>query len=153
MKQNSIMLKKPHYIFFIVSLLILIAGIVLNTTIADNTIAINIHDTYYVITYLDVAIVLSGVCLIIGLVYYLILKAGLKLNNTLSSVHTFITIGSLILYCILYPIALHETNKNIFAPDYSYICTIAFIYITSIAQLLFISNIVASVIKAKLSKR
>lgn len=150
---NNMILRNPHRVFFGVSLLILIIGIVLNTTIADNTIAINVYDTYYVITYLDVAIVFSGIYLMIGLVYYLLLKTGLRLNKALSTAHTFITTGCLILYCIVYPVALHETNNNIFAPDYSYIYTMAFIYITAIAQLLFISNIIASIIKTKLSRR
>lgn len=59
---------KIHYYFWLVSLIILFIGLY----DMDGTLDINVHDTYFVISHLNVAIVLCFVYFIYGFGYWLV---------------------------------------------------------------------------------
>jgi heme/copper-type cytochrome/quinol oxidase subunit 1 len=62
------LIEKPHLIFLRTIPIIMIIGLLSEDAILD----INVHDTYYVIGYLHLAILISIVFGIIGCVYWIV---------------------------------------------------------------------------------
>lgn len=94
-------LKVYHY-FWITSLLILIIGLYFSN-LPDNTLDINIHDTYFVIEHLHVAILLTLFYFLNGIGYWLVEKVlKKKLINVLTIIHCIIFFGSFISYWLVF---------------------------------------------------
>lgn len=88
---------RVYHLFLLVTLLIVIIGI--KSYYEDTVLDINIHDTYYVISHFELAIVLSFLYFLQGLGYLIVQKIlKRKLVDWLTIVHTFIMIGSFIYY-------------------------------------------------------
>lgn len=69
---------KIYHVFWIASLILLSTGIALDQNI-DNRYTINVGDTYYVISYLDLGTLLSLYILLLGLGYWIVqLKTKIK---------------------------------------------------------------------------
>jgi len=89
---------KVYHLLWIVALLILIIGLI----DPDNTLDINIHDTYFVILNLHVAIALFLFYFLNGLGYWSIQKILKKrLIKPLTIIHTTILIGSFVFYWLI----------------------------------------------------
>jgi heme/copper-type cytochrome/quinol oxidase subunit 1 len=132
---------KIHYLFWLVSLIILLIGLY----DMDGTLDINIHDTYFVIPHFDIAVFLSIIYFIYGFGYWLVQeKFKKKLVKILTITHSVILIGSFITYWIvIYYTRLFATNNfplfdkyetiNITLAICTVLCLIAFpIYITNL---------------------
>ena len=89
---------KVYHLLWIVALLILIIGLI----DPNNTLDINIHDTYFVILNLHVAIALFLFYFLNGLGYWSIQKILKKgLIKPLTIIHTTILIGSFVFYWLV----------------------------------------------------
>lgn len=94
-------LKVYHY-FWITALLILTLGVYFYN-LPDNTLDINIHDTYFVIEHLHVAILLTLFYFLNGIGYWLVEKVfKKKLFNVLTIIHCIILFGSFISYWLVF---------------------------------------------------
>ena len=141
---------KIHYLFWIVSLIILLIGLY----DMDETLDINVHDTYFVIAHFYVAIILSIVYFIYGFGYWLVQeKLKKRLVKLLTIIHSVFMIGSFLTYWIeIYYIRLFAANNFLLFDKYEtinitlVICTIlsliAFpIYTTNLAIGIFRKNV------------
>lgn len=141
---------KIHYLFWLVSLIILLIGLY----DMDGTLDINIHDTYFVISRFDIAVILSIVYFIYGFGYWLVQeKFKKRLAKILTITHSVILIGSFITYWIvIYYTRLFATNDfplfdnyqtiNITLVTSSILCIIALpIYIINLAIGIFRKNL------------
>jgi hypothetical protein len=82
---------KIHYLFWLVSLIILLIGLY----DMDGTLDINVHDTYFVIPHFDIAIILSIIYFIYGFGYWMVQeKFKKRLVKILTLIHSVILIGS-----------------------------------------------------------
>ena len=80
MKSNKAIFNnlKIYHVFWIASLILLSTGIALDQNI-DNRFTINVGETYYVISYLDLGTLLSLYILLLGLGYWIVqLKTKFK---------------------------------------------------------------------------
>ena len=68
------LIEKPHLIFLLSIPIIMLIGILSEDAVLD----INVHDTYYVIAYLHLAILISILFGIFGIGYWIMLKADRK---------------------------------------------------------------------------
>ena len=94
-------LRVYHY-FWLNSLLILVIGFYIQN-LPDSTLDINIHDTYYVIEQIHLAILLAVFYFINGTGYWFVEKILKKrLLNILSIIHCVILFGSFICYWLVY---------------------------------------------------
>lgn len=97
MKINFNSLKVYHY-FWLVTFLILLIGFFGS----ENTIDINVRDTYYVMSQKDATLVLSIVYFLLGSGYWLVLKILKKpLIEWLTIIHSIILIGSFVCYWLM----------------------------------------------------
>ena len=87
------LIEKPHLIFLLSIPIIILIGILRGDAVLD----INVHDTYYIIAYLHLAILISILFGIIGLGYWIMLKAKRKLSKWLTLLHVTLTFAGLIL--------------------------------------------------------
>lgn len=78
---------KPHIFFFGLIPIILLYGIV-NT---DSNLAINIHDTYFVIAHFHLAVFIAMISAGIGLGYWVVCKSGFNLSYPLNQLHILTT--------------------------------------------------------------
>jgi heme/copper-type cytochrome/quinol oxidase subunit 1 len=92
---------KVYTVFWTVSMLMLCIGLILNTA-SDSTFDLNVHDTYFVIANLHLAIALSVVYYLQGVGYWILQKAmKRKLIFVLTMIHSVILIGSFVFYWLL----------------------------------------------------
>ncbi|MBB4801978.1 heme/copper-type cytochrome/quinol oxidase subunit 1 [Flavobacterium nitrogenifigens] len=86
---------KVYHLFWITALIILLIGI----CISEDTLDVNIHDTYFVIRYFEISIVLFTLYFLMGLGYWIVQKIFKKqLIHPLTVIHSFILIGSFLIY-------------------------------------------------------
>lgn len=92
---------KAYHIFWITAVIILLIGIA-GINNPDSTLDINVHDTYFVIAHIHIAVVLSLLYFLMGLGYWFIQKVFKKqLIRYLTAIHIVILIGSFISYWLL----------------------------------------------------
>ena len=139
--------QSPHLVFWIlIPVLFLISYIDSN-----ETIAINIHDTYFVITMLNLGVLLSIFCGIIGLGYWVVFNMKKKPINWLTILHAMVTIIGF-LTILLIPLLSPELNQNdpsltlVYYFDTQVITTLSVLVVISI-QLLYPINIIAALVK------
>ncbi|KOP38447.1 hypothetical protein DBB36_12890 [Flavobacterium sp. WLB] len=92
---------KAYHLFWITATIILLIGIA-GINNPDSTLDINVHDTYFVIAHIHIAVVLSLLYFLMGLGYWFIQKVFKKqLIKYLTAIHIVILIGSFISYWLL----------------------------------------------------
>jgi heme/copper-type cytochrome/quinol oxidase subunit 1 len=91
------MINKPHLFFLLSIPLIILSGFLSSI----NDLDINIHDTYYVFSLFDLNTLISIFFGIIGLGYWIMLKANKKPSKWLSLIHIVLTFGGIIMIWIL----------------------------------------------------
>lgn len=93
---------KVYHCFWIVSILIVIIGLIKNLSSENDGLDINIHDTYFVISNLDLTLFLSFLYFLNGFGYWIVQKK-LKRNliKSLTFIHSIILIGGFISYWLV----------------------------------------------------
>tara|TARA_R110002051_G_scaffold91370_2_gene160703 strand:- start:23409 stop:23840 length:432 start_codon:yes stop_codon:yes gene_type:complete len=135
--------QKPHFVFWILIPVLLLIGYI----DSNETIAINIHDTYFVITMLNLGALLSIMCGIIGLGYWVIIKLNRRLVNWLTIIHLIITVISLCLI-LLIPFFLPESNQGITSLYFDAQVTITISAVVAVCiQSLYLINIITALIR------
>jgi len=135
--------QKPHFVFWILIPVLLLIGYI----DSNETIAINIHDTYFVITMLNLGVLLSIMCGIIGLGYWVVIKLNRRLVNWLTIIHLIITVISLCLI-LLIPFFLPESNQGITSLYFDAQVTITLSALVAVCiQSLYLVNIIIALIR------
>jgi heme/copper-type cytochrome/quinol oxidase subunit 1 len=143
---------KVYYLFWLVALAILIVGAILNNSV-DNTLDINIHDTYYVIAQLHFAIILSLAYSLLGFGYWIVQKVlKRKLIYLLTMIHSIILIGSFFVYGLVMGYSKVFLKSDPFSLLNSYqiinqTCIILFLLIVVIGQPIYIVNLLIGIFK------
>ena len=147
------MLKKAkyHHWFWVFSILYL-ALVFVSKFIDYNTVLdINLHDTYYIVDYSQIQIITSLVFFLIGCIYWSFFKLKIPLIDSLSKIHTYITIGSvLILFLIRFITFTNSETPNFPLYDKNpnhQLITILLSMLIATSQLIFILNLIISTIK------
>jgi len=92
---------KAHHLFLLVSILILLIGMYRSTD-PNSNLAINIHDTYFVMSNYHCTLILFTTYFLTGIVYWLFEKHPQKqLMKPLTIIHSTILIGSFIIYWLI----------------------------------------------------
>lgn len=138
----NILTKKPNLIFLLAIPIILMIGILKG----DATIDINVHDTYYIIAYLHFTILISIFFGIMGIGYWLMQKANIKLSKWLIWVHVSLTFGGTFIIWIsaqFYQADLMEYEFN----NSLIVIRTLLIMLIILGQILFPINIIYGLIK------
>ena len=133
---------KPHLIFLLSIPIIILFGILHRNEMLD----INVHDTYFVISQIDFTILISILFGIIGLGYWIMLKANRKLSKLLNLIHITLTFGGILLIWILSQLF----RESIMEYDFNNYLTLAIYLIALIAvfgQIIYPINIIYGIIK------
>lgn len=138
------LIEKPHLIFLLAIPIIILIG----TLSGDAVLDINVHDTYYVIAYLHLAILISILFGIIGIGYWIMLKAGRKLSKLLNWTHIGLTFGGTLVVWILNKFYRAEIMEYKFNDNLTLIITLI-ILLMIVGQLIFPINIIFGLIKNK----
>lgn len=88
---------KPYISFWVLSLFMTIYGFYFQ----NDTLDINVHDTYYVISWFHIFLLMSLLFLGIGLTYFTIHKLNKTKNLILTYIHIIGTIGGLLLFTLV----------------------------------------------------
>lgn len=116
-----------------------------------ETLDVNVHDTYFVINNLHLAILFSFFVCTIALGYFLAKKFNVPLNNWMTSTHVTISLLGILIVYILFKVQinLQSNNNDIeFFLKYTKIfkainyTMISILMISIFAQLLFLINII-----------
>lgn len=114
----------------------------------DAVLDINVHDTYYVIAYLHLAILISIFFGIIGIGYWIMLKVDRKLSKWLNWTHIGLTFGGTLVLWIL--TKLYRTGIMEYEFNNNLTLVITLIVLIMIAgQLIFPINIIYGLTKKK----
>lgn len=135
---------KPYVIFWLSIPLIMFSGFVSSIENLD----INIHDTYYVFSLADLNILISILFAIIGLGYWIMLKANRKLSKWLNLTHIALTFGGILLIWIL----SQFYRESIMQFDFNDNLTLAIYLIALIAifgQIIYPINIISGIIRKR----
>ena len=117
--------EKPYLIFWGQFILINIIGF-----FGDEKVSIiNIDSSYFVLVSFDVAILLSKIYVVMGIVYFLSSISKVILNERLTQIHTLITSISGIIFLLL--LILTESNISLILILLLF-CFVQFILITNI---------------------
>ncbi len=135
---------KLHFLFLVLPIVFLIVGF-LST---DETLDINVHDTYYVVAHSFVYWIYSICLFLLFGIYWLFELLKVNLNNLLSKVHIIGTIISMLGLCFPYHFIFAIPKFPLF-DDYEKInlcltiCAILFVLL----QIVFLLNILITLIK------
>ena len=138
------LIEKPHFIFLVSIPIIMLMGIFNKATVLD----INISDTYYVIDYLYLTILISMLFGLIGIGYWIMQKTNRKLSNRLNWIHTVLTLGGTLLIWILTKFYQTEIKEYEFNNNLTSSITLI-ILLVILGQLIFPINIIYGLIKKK----
>jgi heme/copper-type cytochrome/quinol oxidase subunit 1 len=134
-------------------LLAAITFLILSFTVdKKETLDINVHDTYYVITFQHTFVLLFGVFVTIGLFYLMFDCFKVNLSLVLSRVHIYSTLFLLfILSNYLWKIKVQNAPDRYYTitnyPQDNSFAILIVLFIIILIQLLFIINIFVSLIK------
>ncbi|KLT70836.1 hypothetical protein [Flavobacterium sp. ABG] len=144
--------KNPYFIFLALIVIFLAIGF-LN---AEETLDINIHDTYFVISYLYFAVLLSVIYTFLAILYFALIKLNFPLIKWLISTHVIVSVGGLLLIWIF-----SQLKREVAPGDIeSYIADMTFndkmllgIFITVgtmiATQVIFVVNVIQALIKGR----
>lgn len=147
--------RKSYILLFIFDLVLLIYSLFRTN---NNTLSINIHDTYYVIREIDLLILVISFITFFSIFYLLFDFIKFKMILILSKIHVYGTVLLFLFFYILYykmqiPVI---PDKNFilanYPKDYSFFIALTLLLIIFL-QLLFIINIFVSLIKKMKSFR
>jgi heme/copper-type cytochrome/quinol oxidase subunit 1 len=144
---------KAHVYFWIAAaLLILLGGVARLVLGSDNTLDINIHDTYYIVDYWYIILFLVFVYLLLGIAYWCFYKAQIALQKKLTKVHAVITVLIVPAYCILLAYCNYivtDPMDILTGKNYELLSKGVLIIVLTglLVQLLFLLNIIISLIK------
>ena len=129
--------KKPYLLLLFTSLSFLIYGFVQKNNI-DDTIDINIHDTYFVIAHSYLMWFLSIAFFTFYCIYFTFEKTKFSVNKKLSVIHIYSSIITLIGICFpmgfIFPQYLNQFDGSVNA----FIAILSFLFL--IAQILLLIN-------------
>tara|TARA_R110001606_G_C14962838_1_gene602121 strand:- start:88 stop:441 length:354 start_codon:yes stop_codon:yes gene_type:complete len=109
---------------------------------------INVHDTYFVFSQIDLTILISILFGIIGIGYWMMLKANRKLSKWLNLIHITLTFGGILLIWILAQLFRESIMEYNFNNNLTFgIYLIALIAI--FGQLIYPINIISGIIKKR----
>lgn len=137
-------LNKPYVYFWATALVLFSISFLFKNS--DQTIDVNIYDTYIIVAKYHQIIFASLILFSLGLLYFLHDKLKIDLIKKLSSIHTFITISSFTIWLFV-PFTHQKSNdfplfdKN---PDY---IQPAIVILLILVQFVFILNSVISIYK------
>lgn len=140
-----------HY-FWMVSLVILIIGFLYINS--DAVLGVNVGDTYYVVAYLHLAVLLFIIYFLTGVGYWFVLKAlGKPMIRFLTIIHCVIMFGWFIVYgsVVFYSNVIVTTPFPLF-DDYQYSNQTLFfsiLLISFVAQPTFLLNISIGIFRKK----
>lgn len=136
MKTNPF-LNKIHYLFWLVSALMLLLAYQYGTApAADNIMIIDVYDFYFVIEILHFALFLALFYFLLGFGYWLVKRVKGRLNSVLTYVHVSIMFGSLLAYGIALVTQSSATNS---------ILVICISVIVFIAQPMYVINLMVGI--------
>ncbi len=137
---------KPHLFFWIPIPILLIIGLLLGL---DEKLDINVHDTYFVFRIIELCILISLVLGIIGLGYWIVLKANRTLSKWLNILHIFLTYSSI--FCIWFiPLIQTKFGEYGFMDIITYsVFIVLFILSLILAQFLYVLNLILAFFKKK----
>lgn len=143
------LIQKPYLIFTLVIPIALLIGIIYGKDELD----INVHDTYYVISYFHLSIIVSILFGILLLGYWLMDIANRKLFKWINWFHIMITITSIIIiFSIPYlPNNTYSPYNSTILDDLkspSMLLLLAILFMV-LAQLFFVINIIIGVFRKK----
>ncbi|MDX6189866.1 cbb3-type cytochrome c oxidase subunit I [Flavobacterium sp. Fl-318] len=144
--------KNPYFIFLTLIVIFLAIGF-LN---AEETLDINIHDTYYVISYLHFAVLLSVIYTFLAILYFALIKLKFPLIKWQISTHVIVSVGGLLLIWIFSQLKREMAPGDI----ESYTAGMTFndkmllgIFITVLTmvatQLVFVINVIQALVKGR----
>lgn len=152
---KQIIINKPHLLFFALSGITLLIGIINH----DLKLDINVHDTYFVIAHLDLSILFFTILNVIDIGYWAIIASQKPLFKKLTFLHSgttsFVFILIVILYFIPDPLSLDldRVNSNsVLIPDL-YITEIILFYtvlILILVQPLYVVNIICALFRKRI---
>lgn len=151
---------KPQYIFWILSVLFVLFGIIN----PNSTIDLQFHDTYLVVAYTHISILFATIFLIIGTVYFLLEKGKWKLVKFFTRFHVWVTLFSIIICSAIFIFlsivgvagmprryyrfdGFSQGEFDILSNVYNMATVLMAIFL--IAQFSFILNLIASIFKNK----
>jgi heme/copper-type cytochrome/quinol oxidase subunit 1 len=142
---------KVYNLFWSIALIMLIIGLI-QTNNEDTTFDINIHDTYFVIAHIYVALFLSLAYYLIGLGYWIVQKAmNRKLINVLTIIHSAMLNGGFLVYWLVigYSKAFLYTPFRLFDNTQliNYTLLILTVLILLIGQPIYIINLIIGIFK------
>ncbi|MCL6295430.1 cbb3-type cytochrome c oxidase subunit I [Jejuia spongiicola] len=134
---------KPHLVFLLSIPMIMLIGFINGEAALD----INVHDTYYIIAYIHLAILISILFGIIGLGYWIMLETNRKLSKLLNLIHITLTIGGFIAIWIT-SLILTESAEYEFDDIGKRNLIIALIlFLMILGQFLYIINLIIGLFK------
>ncbi|EDP70623.1 hypothetical protein FBALC1_07688 [Flavobacteriales bacterium ALC-1] len=147
------MLKLKIYKYYLILIIVYVFAW-MGFTFFELTFVFNIVDTYYVVSYSDIVVILIIPVLIIAIVYWLFSRGNIILFISLSKIHTSITVLGSLLFVILLSLndfisplgtisrfQLFDDTKNMT----SVLAVLGALII--ISQLFFIFNVMVSLVK------
>jgi heme/copper-type cytochrome/quinol oxidase subunit 1 len=144
---------RTGYLFFLTGLLIFIYGLMYSH---NTTINIIIHDTYFVIANFHVTTALSIIFTSFAFVYFLFYKISRRLVRVLGILHYFFSILPLIVAFVCRNISMvqsrYHSNENWseeMNPSKFIIAAVIVLLICLLGQILFVVNIIISLIRKK----
>lgn len=144
-----IKLNKVYIYFWITSLIIILLGLK-DINDSNATFDINVHDTYFVVHHFHGAVMLSLIYFILGFGYWFIKKINGKLINVLWLIHFIVTIGSFLIYWIvfLFTKTFYTEQELLFSTiDWMNSTLVLILFSNIIVQPLYIINILVSLIR------
>lgn len=146
----KVIFEKPYLIFWLIIPIVIIIGYIN----FHNVIDVNIHDTYYIINYFHLTIIISLVLGIIGLIYFLSNLFRLNLLKRLTKIHILTFFISLILIFLFNKLYKTNTSYDIISilndqkfNDKITLTIIILFCLFILSQILFLINIIINIIK------
>ncbi|WP_396637861.1 cbb3-type cytochrome c oxidase subunit I [Maribacter sp. R77961] len=141
-------IQKPHYIFFGAIAIVLTIGVFRK----EQTLDINIEDTYFVIGCFHIALLSSISCGLIGLGYWLLFKVNKRLSKWLSLLHIILTFGGLFTLFVI-PYDTFTENESAFPlyHNHNRLNMIKILAISAIVfgQMIYLINLFTSIIRKR----
>jgi heme/copper-type cytochrome/quinol oxidase subunit 1 len=144
--------KAPSY-FAIAAIVIIIAGFIDDLIDkGDATFDVNVHDTYYVAARLHIAVFVAIIYALLGVGYWVYNKSRLKLNNRLTTIHTFVSLGGVVVYWLLMFYYFYKKSQfsNFLFDTSTDVLNLGLTIIVSIVALvqpLYLINLIIGIIK------
>ena len=138
------LIQKPHFIFLIAIPIVLLIGRWTRNDMMD----INVHDTYFIISYVDLEILISSIFGIFALGYWILNKTGVRLSKKLNLGHLIMTFALPISALIISQFHSSDITKYEFNKNLNLIIMIINL-IAVFGQILFPINMIYGLIRKK----